>query len=185
MHGHYELSRKNYVGAITDFNEYLAQNPDSLDVRNRVGYCHMKAEQPDKAISSFRQVLTQDKDNTYAILQLGLAWLQKGDPEQTIAIWQLYPNNTQQILTKEIKRQFAMLEILTGRMAPDENNPEAMLFDSETINRYMSYSNQQLFAAIELELTTAAERQKVYNADHTDIGHDTNSGGSGDGGCGG
>jgi len=87
MHGHYELSRKNYVGAITDFNEYLAQNPDSLDVRNRVGYCHMKAEQPDKAISSFRQVLTQDKDNTYAILQLGLAWLQKGDPEQTIAIW--------------------------------------------------------------------------------------------------
>lgn len=113
--GEVELARKNYDAAIALFQEYLTQNPDAYEIRERLGFSYLKKGDVDGSIEAFRKVLEQNPENPQASLYLGIALLNRGDRAAAMTVWRNYRNPTQPIVTQEIKRQLTLLEMLEGR----------------------------------------------------------------------
>ena len=113
--GEVELARKNYDAAIALFQEYLTQNPDAYEIRERLGFSYLRKGNVNGSIEAFRKVLEQNPGNPQASLYLGIALLNRGDRAGAMTVWRNYRNPTQPIVTQEIKRQLTLLEMLEGR----------------------------------------------------------------------
>jgi TolB-like protein len=110
-----ELARKNYDAAIADFQEYLIKNPGAHEARGRLGVAYLAKGDTDKAIGTFRKVLEQVPGDPQASLHLGMALLKTGDRTAAMTVWRGYRNPEQPIVSREIKRQLTLLEMLEGR----------------------------------------------------------------------
>ncbi len=111
MRGNWNLSRKDYRGAITHYREDLSRNPDHWQTRQRLGFAYLKTGQLDEAIAEFERVLMQKSGDPYANYYLGLAWLDKGERGKAIEVWRSYRNRKEPLVEREIKRHLTLLEI--------------------------------------------------------------------------
>lgn len=113
--GEFELARKNFDAAIAGFQEYLVKNPGDHHARGRLGVAYLAKGDTARAIEAFRKVLDQVPGDPQASLHLGLALLKEGDRAAAMTVWRGYRNPGQPILSREIKRQLTILEMLEGR----------------------------------------------------------------------
>ena len=105
------LSSKKYDDAISLYKEYLAEQPDSVQARSRLGFAYLKTGRLDQAIEEFNTVLKAEPGEPYSILYLGLAYLNKGLYGETIKTWQTYRNKKQPLVEQEIKRLLTLVVI--------------------------------------------------------------------------
>jgi tetratricopeptide (TPR) repeat protein len=108
--GDFELSQRNYNAAIPYFQQYLAENQDHLEARNKLGFAYLKTGQINQAIQEFEKVLEGNPGNPYATLYLGLAWLKKNELRKAITTWRSYKDESKTQVEKEIQRQVTFLE---------------------------------------------------------------------------
>jgi TolB-like protein len=113
--GELEFARKNYDAAIANFQEYLIKNPGDHQARGRLGAAYLAKEDTAMAIETFRKVLDQVPGEPQASLQLGMALLKAGDRAAAMTVWRGYRNPGQPLVSREIKRQLTILEMIEGR----------------------------------------------------------------------
>ncbi len=128
------LSQKKYDRAIPLFEEYLAQKPDSIRARSRLGFAYLKTGRIDDAIAEFESVLEKNPKEPYSILYLGLAYLNKKEYDKAIKMWQKYTDKVHPQIEIELKKQLTLLLIAESqRMAQKalENEEKLALKEPE------------------------------------------------------
>ena len=118
----------DYQNAIPLYQKYLAHHPDAIDCRNKIGFAFLKSGRLDEAEKTFTDVLSLDEDNSYAILYLGLTYLNKEEYRKALTTWQAYRNEEQPLVEDEIKRLMTVVQIADSyRMARQALSEEAIL----------------------------------------------------------
>ncbi|MBN2569861.1 MAG: tetratricopeptide repeat protein [Deltaproteobacteria bacterium] len=134
-----QMAGEQYAPAIQIYREYLTKNSDSIEARNKLGFAYLKTGQLDDSIEEFETVLRLEPGNCYAILYLGMAYLNKGDPGKAITTLQAYRNTEKPLVEAEIKRLLTVVQIAESqRLAREALAQEAKLKakkpDSNTVS---------------------------------------------------
>jgi len=132
------LSSKKYDDSISLYKEYLAEQPDSVQARSRLGFAYLKTGRLDQAIEEFNTVLKAEPGEPYSILYLGLAYLNKGLYGETIKTWQTYRNKKQPLVEQEIKRLLTLVVIaesqqLAKKAVEEEKKLKTDMTDKNTV----------------------------------------------------
>ncbi|WP_457572535.1 tetratricopeptide repeat protein [Desulfovulcanus sp.] len=150
------LSSKNYPEAIQLYNAYLAENPDDIHARSRLGFAYFKAGKFDQAIKELTRVLQQKPEEPYAILYLGLAYVNKEEFGKAIKVWEGYKNKKAPLVEAEIKKQLTLLRIvesqrLAKKALKEEKKLQALQPDKNTIaiTYFKNLSNSRELAAFQ------------------------------------
>jgi len=109
------LRQGDFLDAIAFFQEYLAENPDSVKAAEKLGYAYLKAGKFQLAIEQLEQVRTQNPDSSLAALYLGQAYLKTDDVERALDAWRPFNDDTETPAGKEIKRLLTLLEIANAK----------------------------------------------------------------------
>ncbi|MBW2019833.1 MAG: tetratricopeptide repeat protein [Deltaproteobacteria bacterium] len=138
MKAEMKLSLQRYDEAIPLFKEYLADKPDSVEARSRLGFACLKTGRLDEAIAEFKTVLKAEPGEPYSVLYLGLAYLNKGELGKTIEVWQGYRDKKKPLVEEEIKRQLTLLRIaesqrLAKKALMEEEKLKAVKPEANTI----------------------------------------------------
>ncbi|HEU18923.1 MAG TPA: tetratricopeptide repeat protein [Deltaproteobacteria bacterium] len=115
-----KLSTRQYEDSIPFYKAYLAENPDSPDARSRLGFAYLKIGKLDDSIREMETVLSKDGGNSYAILYLGIAYLNKGDYGKTIDVWQRYRSKNEPLVEQEIKRLLTLVQLAESQRLAKE-----------------------------------------------------------------
>jgi tetratricopeptide (TPR) repeat protein len=150
------LSSKNYPEAIQIYNAYLAENPDDIHARSRLGFAYFKAGKLDQAIKELSRVLQQKPGEPYATLYLGLAYVNKEEFGKAIKIWEGYKNKKAPLVKAEIKKQLTLLRIvesqrLAKKALQEEKKLQTLQPDKNTIaiTYFQNLSNSKELAAFQ------------------------------------
>jgi len=111
MKAEQQLVREQYDEAVRLYEEYLAEHPDSVRGRSKLGFAYLKTGRLDEAVSAFERVLAMEPGEPYALLYLGLTYLNKGESGKTIEIWQQYRDRRNPLVEKEIRRLLTLVQI--------------------------------------------------------------------------
>ena len=120
MQAEMKMSYKNYDGAIPRYQEYLIDNPDSVTARNKLGFALLKTGRLDQSIEEFNRVLKAEPGNSYAVLYLGMAYLNKEQLNDAIQIWQGFRDEGNPIVEEEIRRLLTLIQIAEARKAAEK-----------------------------------------------------------------
>lgn len=120
------------------YKEYLAKHSDSVQARNKLGFAYLKTGQLDSAVKELQTVLTGEPGNSYAILYLGMAYLNKEELGKSIATWQTYRSEKEPLVEAEIKRLLTLVQIAESqrfakKALMEEKRLEAKKPDSNTL----------------------------------------------------
>jgi len=115
-----KMAGEQYTPAIKIYREYLTKNPNSIDARNKLGFAYLKTGLLDDSIEEFETVLRLEPGNCYAILYLGMAYLNKEDPGKAITILQTYRNTEKPLVEAEIKRLLTVVQIAESQRSARE-----------------------------------------------------------------
>ena len=81
-----EKSRRgNYQGALKDFNQVIAENPQDIHAYFNRGYAHSSLGQFEQALADFTIALKLDPQMVEAYVNRGNVYLQLGEDETAIA----------------------------------------------------------------------------------------------------
>ncbi|HVO83143.1 MAG TPA: tetratricopeptide repeat protein [Syntrophobacteria bacterium] len=128
MRGNAKLSQKQYAGAIADYQEALAQDPDHWQARRQLGYAYIEAGQYDKAVEELTKVLQQRPGDPDATYYLGLAQLKNEQLPKATQTWKTYKNTEKPLVAEAIRRQVTVVEIAESlRLAKQALAEEAKL----------------------------------------------------------
>lgn len=105
------FSKGKYNEVIPIYKENLAQDPDNIMFRSKLGFAYLKTGEIDNAITELKTVLKKKPGDPYSILYLGMAYLNKGALSDAIRIWKSYKNDSAPMVEEEIKRQLTLLLI--------------------------------------------------------------------------
>jgi tetratricopeptide (TPR) repeat protein len=111
MKAEQQLGREQYEEAIHLYEEYLAEHPDSVRARCKLGFAYLKTGRLDPAVSEFERVLATEPGEPYATLYLGMTYLNRGELGKTIEIWQQYRDKRNPLVEKEIRRLLTLVQI--------------------------------------------------------------------------
>ena len=110
-HADQKLNQKKYHEAIPLLKQYIADHPDSWKTRGKLGFAYLKTGRFDEAIAELNAVLDGKPGDPYAVLYLGLTYLNKDNISKAITIFQTYRDEKQPLVEEEIKRQVTLLQI--------------------------------------------------------------------------
>lgn len=101
----------NYEGAVQNFQEVLAQNPDDWETRRQLGIAYYNIGQYDQASAELTQVLNQHPEDPDALYYAGLARLREGRPQEALADWKKHHDPAHPAVQEAVNRQLTLLEI--------------------------------------------------------------------------
>jgi len=132
------MQKGNYGVAIPMLKAELAKNPNSAEVRGRLGYAYLKTGKLDMAVDEFNRALEIQPGDAYSVLYLGMAYLYKNERGKAIKVWQGYRDSKKPLVEEEIKRQLTLLQIaesqeLAKRALAEEKKLMAQKGDPKTI----------------------------------------------------
>jgi len=104
------MGEENYNEAIELYKEHLAEHPDSLQVRTRLGYAYFRSGLNDEAIAEFKKVLESVPGEPDAVLYMGLAYLHKGDIDKGISVLENYQNKEYPKVEEEVLYQVYIMK---------------------------------------------------------------------------
>ena len=111
MKAEHQLNREHYEEAISLYEEYLAEHPDSVRGQCKLGFAYLKTGRLDEAVSTFERVLATKPGEPYATLYLGITYLSKNELGKTIEVWQQYRDTRNPLVEEEIRRQLTLVQI--------------------------------------------------------------------------
>jgi len=106
-----KLDQGKYGEAIPLYTASLAENPEDVEARTRLGFAYLKTGRLDEAVVELTQVLTAEPGEPFAILYLGQALLNKDKFDDALAVWNRPRSSQVADVEKEIKRQKSHLLI--------------------------------------------------------------------------
>jgi tetratricopeptide (TPR) repeat protein len=115
-----QMAGQRYEQAIPAYKEYLKKYPDSVPVHNKLGFAYLKTGQLDAAAEEFKSVLELEPGNCYAILYLGMTYLNRNEFGKAIDIWQTYKNEGKPLIEAEIKRLLTVVQIAESQRSAKE-----------------------------------------------------------------
>lgn len=101
----------NYEGAVQNFQDVLAQNPEDWETRRQLGIAYYNIGQYDQASAELTQVLEQRPKDPNALYYAGLARLREGRPREALADWKKHHDPAHPAVQEAINRQLTLLEI--------------------------------------------------------------------------
>jgi tetratricopeptide (TPR) repeat protein len=161
MKAELKMIAKDYEGAIPIYEEYLSENPTSIDARNKLGFVYLKTGKLDKSIKEFETVLKAKPGNPQAVLYLGMAYINKGRSKDAIITWQGFGDEKQPLVEDEIRRLLTLVQIAEShRSAQKAIKEEAKLMtvkpdtDTVTVGYYQDLSPDKSLRAFQKGLAS-------------------------------
>ncbi len=105
------IAQEKYDEAIPFLQEQIAEHPDSVQAKNRLGFAYLKTGRMDEAIQEFEDVLKLSPGEPEAVLYLGMAYLNKEELDKAVDTWQGYRNEKAPLVEEEINRLMTILLI--------------------------------------------------------------------------
>ena len=165
MKANIQLSKENYKGAITLYKEHLAQNPDDVQARSKLGFANLKTGRLDEAASEFESMLKAKPGYPFSVLYLGLVYLSQEKFDNAIMTWQGYRNKEKPLVEEEIKRQLTLLliahkqrEVL--KSLAKEGCDRAPVSSAPCLKDMKGFAIQQLVKQTEASINKAEAVQK-------------------------
>ena len=124
--------------AIPVYEGYIGENSDSVRSRSKLGVWYLKTGRLNEAIAEFETTLKNEPGEPFSTYYLGLAYLNKGDYEKAIEVWQGYRNKDKPHIEEEIGRQLTLLRIAHSRRfaakaLAEEKKLVVVLPDADTV----------------------------------------------------
>ena len=161
MKAELKMIAKDYQGAIPIYEEYLSENPASIDAHNKLGFAYLKTGKLDKSIKEFETVLKAEPGNPHAVLYLGMAYINKGRLKDAIITWQVFRDEEQPLVEEEIRRLLTLVQIAEShRSAEKAIKEEAKLMtvkpdtDTVTVGYYQDLSPDKSLRAFQKGLAS-------------------------------
>ncbi len=117
MKANHLIAQEKYDEAIPVLKEQIAENPDSVQAKNRLGFAYLKTGRMDEAIQEFEEVLNLSPGEPEAVLYLGMAYLNKEELDKAIDTWQGYRNDKAPLVEEEINRLMTILLIAQSQQS--------------------------------------------------------------------
>ncbi|MBW2194268.1 MAG: tetratricopeptide repeat protein [Deltaproteobacteria bacterium] len=136
MKAEMKFGKKNYEEAIPLLKEYLAENPDSVLMRSKLGFAYMKTGRLDDSVVELKKVLAAKPGEPFAVLNLGLAYVHKKEYGKAIDLWQGYRDKKRPLVEEEIRRQLTLL-----RIAESQRLAKQAIADEERLKTVEPKSN--------------------------------------------
>ncbi len=111
------LSQENYSAAIPVLKDYVAENPDSVRERSKLGFAYLKTGRIDEAIDTLEKTIEIQPGEPYAVLYLGLAYINKEKYSKAIDVWQGLKDPKRPLIEAEIKRLTTLIQIADSQRA--------------------------------------------------------------------
>jgi tetratricopeptide (TPR) repeat protein len=132
------LTQGKYGDAVPVLEAFVAENPEFVDARSRLGFAYLKTGRIDEAIASFNKAIEMQPGEPYAVLYLGLAYLNKGEFNEAIAVWEGYKDPARPIVEAEVKRLTTLVQIAESQKAAklaiaNEKKMQALALDNSTV----------------------------------------------------
>jgi len=133
-----KLDRQRYDEAVPLFQEYLKEKPQDFRARSKLGFAFLKMGRLDDAIRELSSVLETQPGDPYAVLYLGLAYLNKEDIGKAIDTWQRYRDPGSPLVEEEIRRQLTILLMVesqkqAAKALAEEEKLKAVKPDAKTV----------------------------------------------------
>ncbi len=116
----FKMSQEAYDEAIPILEAYIQKNPDAVDELNKLGFACLKSGKLDQAATTFEKVLQIKPGDPYAVLYLGMAYLNKEEFGKAGAVWQGYRDQKKPLVEDEIRRMITVLQIAESHKAAKE-----------------------------------------------------------------
>ncbi|OIO05625.1 MAG: hypothetical protein AUJ49_01050 [Desulfovibrionaceae bacterium CG1_02_65_16] len=84
VRGSMALGKGDYAAALANYNEALADNPDSIYIRQRIGLTYFTMRDYAKAEACFRDILSRAPGEPNALFYLGLSRIGKGEGQAAL-----------------------------------------------------------------------------------------------------
>ncbi|MFC1532536.1 tetratricopeptide repeat protein [Thermodesulfobacteriota bacterium] len=111
MQANTKLDQGKYTEAIPLYLEHLAKERTDTEAKSKLGFAYLKTGRIDEAVAEFNSVLAAKPGDPYAVLYLGLAYINKEQFGKAIEIWKGYRDKKNPLVETEIKRQLTLLLI--------------------------------------------------------------------------
>ena len=111
------FTQEKYKEVIPLLEAYVAENPESVRERSKLGFAYLKTGRIDDAITTFEKTLVIVPGEPYSTLYLGLAYLNKEEYDKAIATWQGYKDTERPLVEAEVKRLTTLVLIAESQRA--------------------------------------------------------------------
>jgi len=128
IHAVIEDWRGNRDGAISDYESYLAQYPDSLDGWYRLGWARMITGRSEQAIPAFRKVLEIDPQYSSAYVNIATAYKGLGKNAEAVANYQkAFALNPDDLYGEYVNSEYGFTLVAMGELREAEEAFHKML----------------------------------------------------------
>jgi tetratricopeptide (TPR) repeat protein len=90
--------------------EMLQKSPDHVQARQKLAYCYLQADKPERAASEFRKVLQRGREDNFTFLYLGLAQAKLGRLSEAVETWKGYFNVDRPLIQRALNLQIALFD---------------------------------------------------------------------------
>jgi len=109
--GQMDLDSGRYNSSVQTYKKHLAQNPGSAEDFTNYGIALLKTNQIDESIVQFQKALKISPREPAAIVNLGMAYLNKGLFQKAANTWRQYRNTDMPSVEEEITRLMTSLKL--------------------------------------------------------------------------
>ncbi len=120
-----------YKEAIEEYKKVLSQNPDMLQIYERIGIAYYKMKDLDRAIETFKKLLEEKPDSKNAIFNLSAIYIEKNNLEEALKYFKIIEENS--ISDPDIFYNFGLLSFKNNQI------DEAIEFFNKCIIRDEKY----------------------------------------------
>ncbi|MGE4299123.1 MAG: CsgG/HfaB family protein [Desulfovibrionaceae bacterium] len=106
------LSLMDYNEAIMLYNQHLAEKPDDAIAQSKLGFAYLKTGQIDLSVTHLEKAHTLEPENQFALLYLGLAYLNRDEGDKAITVWRtLKTTKKNELVAAEVKKQITLVNM--------------------------------------------------------------------------
>lgn len=106
-----KMGFKQYQEAIPLYEDYLKNNPDSLEGTRKLGLAYFFSGRFDDAIEKFDRVLKKEPEDDIARLRIGQAFVNNGETGKAADVWAGYNSRSKLEIQEEVGRLHKFLRI--------------------------------------------------------------------------
>ena len=81
--------QQKYTEALQDYEKALAQNPELYEAYEKIGLCHLRLNDTEKAIENLKLALEHNPQSQDVLINLSAVYLEKGDLEEGMRYFKL------------------------------------------------------------------------------------------------
>lgn len=101
-----KLQAGDYGAAAALYEQYLAKGPlYTLIPSRKLGYALLQSANAAGAVTRFEKILDEFPADPFSTLYLGLSYLQLGNRDQVLSVWENYHAAKSSLIAVEIQRQ--------------------------------------------------------------------------------